>query len=149
MERAAEVLRPQWERFIAAKREAETLFQQLREADLDECVEHIKANPPTPEAIGVLIYVAHHQLGKEERSKAGKSRQEKDPVLRAKAEAKAEAKKLWQERRDGKHPKLRTNEQFAIECMRHWPVLTSSQVICRWCAQWGKDAKAKSTQLAE
>lgn len=50
---------------------------------------------------------------------------------------------LWQDRRAGKHPKLRTNEQFAVECMRRWPVLTSAKVILGWCTQWNKQAKRK------
>lgn len=58
-----------------------------------------------------------------------------------KASAKAEALKLWQDRRAGKYPKLRTNEQFAMECMRRWPVLTSAKVICGWCTEWNKAAK--------
>jgi hypothetical protein len=58
--------------------------------------------------------------------------------------AKREAKKLWQERRAGKHPRLRTNSQFAIECMRRWPVLKSHDVITGWCTTWTKEAKQKS-----
>ncbi|WP_139351631.1 hypothetical protein [Rhodanobacter sp. C06] len=61
----------------------------------------------------------------------------KDPVQAAKAMA----YKLWQERHAGKHPKLRTNEQFAMECMHRWPVLTSAKVICGWCTEWNKEAK--------
>jgi hypothetical protein len=57
--------------------------------------------------------------------------------------AKAEAFKLWQERHAGKHPKLRTNEQFAGECMDRWPVLTSVKVICGWCTDWTKAAKSQ------
>ena len=56
--------------------------------------------------------------------------------------AKQEAFKLWSERRAGKHPKLRTNEQFATECMRQWPVLTSAKVILGWCAKWAKEARS-------
>jgi hypothetical protein len=60
-----------------------------------------------------------------------------------KQQAKAEAKKLWQERRLGGHPKLRTQEQFATEVMRRWPILTSSKVICGWCTKWNKEAKSQ------
>lgn len=56
--------------------------------------------------------------------------------------AKACAFELWNERRAGKHPKLRTVEQFATEVMRRWPVLTSSKVICGWSAQWTREAQA-------
>ncbi|WP_077556345.1 hypothetical protein [Rhodanobacter sp. B04] len=62
-----------------------------------------------------------------------------DPVQAAKAEA----KKLWLERYAGEHPKLRTNEQFAIEVMRRWPALKSSKVICGWCTMWNKEVKSK------
>jgi hypothetical protein len=55
--------------------------------------------------------------------------------------AKAGAFELWKERHAGKHPKLRTNEQFASEVMRRWPVLTSSKVICGWSARWTKTVK--------
>jgi len=59
--------------------------------------------------------------------------------------AKAEAFELWQTRRAGQHKRLRTNEQFATETMRRWPVLTSSKVICGWCTAWEKEARAKET----
>ncbi|MFC5526140.1 hypothetical protein ACFPPA_10335 [Rhodanobacter ginsengisoli] len=59
--------------------------------------------------------------------------------------AKAEALKLWQTRRAGQHKQLRTNEQFATETMRRWPVLTSSKVICGWCTAWEKEARTKET----
>jgi hypothetical protein len=63
--------------------------------------------------------------------------------------AKAEARKLWNERHAGKHPKLRTNEQFAIECMHRWPEeLTSAKVILGWCTEWNKAAKARKPQAA-
>jgi hypothetical protein len=58
--------------------------------------------------------------------------------------AKAETFKLWQERHAGHHPELRTNEQFAAECMRRWPALTSAKVILGWCTDWNKQAKRKS-----
>jgi hypothetical protein len=62
--------------------------------------------------------------------------------------AKTEAFKLWTERRAGKHPRLRTNEQFAIECMRRWPALRSAAVITGWCTAWTKAAKGRKTQSA-
>lgn len=60
-----------------------------------------------------------------------------------KQHAKAEARKLWQARRLGMHPKLRTQEQFATEVMRRWPILTSSKVICGWCTKWNKETKSQ------
>jgi hypothetical protein len=62
--------------------------------------------------------------------------------------AKAEARNLWNERHAGKHPRLRTNEQFAIECMRRWPALRSAAVITGWCTAWTKAAKGRKTQSA-
>lgn len=82
--------------------------------------------------------VALHKRGMARRGAV--ARLERSP----KQVAKAEAKKLWKERHDGKHPKLRTNEQFATECMRRWPVLTSTKVILGWCTEWGKEVREKS-----
>ena len=59
--------------------------------------------------------------------------------------AKAEALKLWIERNEGKHPNLRTVEQYAIEVARRWPVLTSIKVICTWSAKLSKDVKLGKT----
>jgi hypothetical protein len=71
-------------------------------------------------------------------------RLERDP----KQAAKAQSRKLWHERRAGKHPSLRTNEQFAAECMRRWPILTSGKVILGWCTDWNKAAKVRKPQSA-
>lgn len=70
-----------------------------------------------------------------------KKRHAVDPKRRAKESALA----LWIERREGKHPKLRTTEQFAMEVMRRWPILVSSKVICGWSADWNKAVKAGKT----
>lgn len=96
-------------------------------------------------AAGELAHATSHGTASENiepefieaRRRGGRARHATDP----KTKAKTEALKLWQERRAGKHPKLRTNEQFAIECMRRWPVLTSAKVICGWCTDWNKAAK--------
>lgn len=82
--------------------------------------------------------VALHKRGMARRGAA--ARLERSP----KQVAKAEVKKLWKERHDGKHPKLRTNEQFAGECMSRWPVLGSAKVILGWCTEWGKEVRQKS-----
>lgn len=76
----------------------------------------------------------------EERRMGGLARASKDP----KQQAKADARRLWQERQEGRHPKLRTNAQFANECLDRWHVLTSQKVILRWCAEWNKEARRKS-----
>jgi len=81
----------------------------------------------------------------EERARtAGLAKLAKDP----KQKAKAEVEKLWLERHCGKHKKLRTNEQFAAECLRRWPVLTSSKVICGWCTTLTASVKSKKAQPA-
>ena len=59
--------------------------------------------------------------------------------------AKGFALELWKERFAGKHPNLRTVEQYATEVMRRCPVLESSKVICGWSAKWTKQAKAGET----
>lgn len=61
-----------------------------------------------------------------------------------KQNAKRDVFHLWQERREGKHPKLGTNEQFAIECTRRWPVLKNLGTILGWCTAWNKEATRKS-----
>lgn len=61
--------------------------------------------------------------------------------------AKAAALELWKERYAGKHPKLRTVEQFATEVMRRWPVLKSSKVICGWSAKWSSEVRAGRTPV--
>ena len=56
-----------------------------------------------------------------------------------KRDAKDCAKLLWQEWEDGKHPRIRTGTQFAIEVMRRWPVLESQKVIERWTREWTQE----------
>lgn len=72
------------------------------------------------------------------------NKMKQDPVQAAKAGS----FKLWQERRAGRHPGLRTNEQFASECMRRWPALTNAKVILGWCTDWHKYVKAGKPQSA-
>ena len=74
-------------------------------------------------------------------AKGGDGKIAKNPTAKQKAEAKAGALALWKERQAGRHPKLRTVEQFATEVMRRWPVLSSAKVICGWSARWTKEVK--------
>lgn len=88
------------------------------------------------------VTAAAQAIGRKEQAcLAAAAKLRNDPVQAAKMEA----IKLWQERRAGQHPRLRTNEQFATEVMRRWPVLTSSKVICGWCTDWEKEAKTNGT----
>lgn len=77
------------------------------------------------------------------------AKQAKNPMAKAKSDCKAEAFKLWQERDAGKHPALRTNDQFATECCRRWPVLTSIGTVLKWSTQWHKEAKARARRKAK
>lgn len=72
------------------------------------------------------------------------ARLERNSKQAAIQDAKAEAKKLWQERRVGKYPELRYNWQFAAECLKRWPALTSPDVVKGWCTKWEKEARQKS-----
>ncbi len=69
----------------------------------------------------------------------GNAKRERDSD--GKQAAKSGALELWKERNAGGHPKLRTVEQFATEVMQRWPVLTSSNVIRRWSAEWSKTVR--------
>lgn len=55
--------------------------------------------------------------------------------------AKAGALELWMERHAGKHPKLRTVDQFAMEVIRRWPVLQSIGTIREWSRKWSKQVR--------
>ena len=91
------------------------------------------------------VTAAAQAIGRKEQARlAVAAKLRNDPVQAAKTEA----TKLWQERRAGQHPRLRTNEQFATEVMRRWPVLTSSKVVCGWCTDWEKEAKANGTPVS-
>ena len=68
-----------------------------------------------------------------------KAKLAKDP----KQSARAAVKTLWLERRAGKHPRLRTNEQFAIEAVRRWNILKNGTVL-KWCTAWEKEMKSTS-----
>lgn len=101
------------------------------------------AHPRHPDHFTKLIFGGvgvRDKKRRKELSEGGKARHANDP----KAGAKAAALTLWKERRAGQHPKLRTNEQFAMECMRRWPELTSVAVITRWCTEWNRKENSPS-----
>lgn len=74
--------------------------------------------------------------------KGGRAKVAKNAKSQAKAKAKMEAKALWLERESGRQPKLRTEDSFAIEVCRRWPVLGSIGTIRKWSTQWRKEAAA-------
>lgn len=71
--------------------------------------------------------------------KGGRNRHANSPVQGAKTKAKV----LWEEREAGKHPGLRTEDQFAIEACRRWPELTSIGTVKKWSTAWRKEANAR------
>jgi hypothetical protein len=121
--------------------EAVTLIEAMTEAEAKaDLVRSIRDYKKLSRAGAALLLSASMQP-----SNARKATAKKAALGRLanddKQAAKGQAEKLWQERRAGKHTKLRTDEQFATEVMRRWPVLTSSAVICGWCTKWKKEAK--------
>jgi hypothetical protein len=71
------------------------------------------------------------------REKGAAARHAADPVQ----VAKCAAYEFWNERETGNHPRLRTEEQFAMEALRRWPVLTSAETVKKWSAQWRREKK--------
>jgi hypothetical protein len=51
------------------------------------------------------------------------------------------SRELWRERESGKHPKLRTEDQFAMEVARRWPIICSITAIKKRSTKWRKEAK--------
>jgi hypothetical protein len=73
--------------------------------------------------------------------KAARAALKNNPIQRAKEEVKW----FWWEYSTRKYPKMRTNEQFAIEVLRRWPELTSLRVVLTWCTEWKKEVKRFSS----
>jgi hypothetical protein len=93
---------------------------------------------------------AHYELKQQKiaRISGARAKLAKDP----KQAAKVEVKKHWEKWKTGRLSKnIKTTEQFAMDCMRQWPTLTSAKVICGWSAAWNKETRAnlqKKTQPA-
>lgn len=62
-----------------------------------------------------------------DRSRGGREKARKDP----KFQAMRKAKRFFNEWADGKHRSIRTNDQFAMECVRRFPELTSVSYIAK------------------
>ena len=103
----AESLKPLVARFLAAKKEAEQVFEKLRGADMDEAVAYCREHPLSPEAVAVLIHVAHRALTLEKAKAAASSKLANDP----KQAAMREAFKLWQAWRAGHSEQRRSAER--------------------------------------
>ena len=52
---AAESFKPLVARFLAAKKEAEQVFENLRDADMDEAVAYCREHPLSPNTVHIMI----------------------------------------------------------------------------------------------
>jgi hypothetical protein len=132
----AESLKPLVARFLAAKKEAEQVFVKLRGADMDEAVAYCRAHPLSPEAVAVLIHVAHRALTLEKAKAAASSKLANDP----KQAAMREAYKLWQAWHAG-HTVHKSAAAFARDVVAKHPIIESSMTVQRWVTTWTKQAK--------
>jgi hypothetical protein len=71
-----------------------------------------------------------------QRRAGGLKKTAENETAKAKARAIRESQLLWLEREDGKHPKLRTEDQFAMEVARRWPIISSISAIKKRSAEW-------------
>ena len=147
VEQMGAMLTPRVELIKSSREEAQRLYANVADATWEDAIAYVETNPPSPVVICALIF-ASQKAAFTERGRAGAEamRRNTAPVV-AKTNAKSGARELWKERYAGKHPLLKTNEQFAIKVMSLWPVLKSSKVICGWCTDWEKEAKANRTPV--
>lgn len=89
------------------------------------------------------LVAAPSAVGASNARQGGRAKLAKNPEAAAKERAKTAALALWKEREAGKHPKLRTEDQFAIEVCRRWPVLTSIAVVKKWSTSWRAESRRK------
>jgi len=114
----------------------------FREVMQEETRDMVNVEEASKRIAGVMIKVAIKIRRLQRRQTASNARSQQlksDP----KQKTKAEAFKLWQEWRAGKHPKIgKKIYQFATECQRRWPKeLPSHKVICGWCTDWNKQMR--------
>lgn len=135
---AAESFKPLVARFLAAKKEAEQVFENLRGADMDEAVAYCREHPLSPEAVAVLIHVAHRAQTLEKARAAVSTRLANDP----KQAAMREVFKHWKEWRAG-----RTVHKSATAFARHvvtkHPIIENPVTVERWVRKWSREAKTK------
>lgn len=96
----------------------------------------------------LVVFQAGGAHGFSSRAKQAELASRDNPHKHELIEAKAEAHALWQERRACKHPKLRRNVDFARECVKRWPILSSNTITQKWCPQWEREEK-KANQRRE
>ena len=110
-----------------------------------ECDWELRARVAEAE-FAALYFDAEYLPARERKAVAkagGDAKVANNTKAKAIAAAKAEAFALWQAREAGKHPNLRTEEQFAIECCSRWDALPSISTVMKWSTQWRKEANAK------
>jgi len=134
----AESFKPLVARFLAAKKEAERVFENLRHADMDEAADYLRQHPMSPEAIAALIHVAHRALTLEKARAAVSSKLAKDP----KQAVMRETYKLWQEWRAGKAIH-RSAAAFARAVVAKYPVIENPMTVQRWVTAWTRGSAVK------
>jgi hypothetical protein len=134
----AETFKPVVARFLAAKKEAERVFEDLRHADMDEASAYLREHPMSPEAIAALIHVAHRALMLEKARAAISSKLAKDP----KQAVMRETYKLWQEWRAGKTI-YRSAAAFARAMVAKYPVIENPVTVQRWVTAWSRGSVVK------
>ncbi|MGH8183895.1 MAG: hypothetical protein ACREPH_09560 [Rhodanobacteraceae bacterium] len=132
----AESFKPLVARFLAAKKEAEQVFERLRGADMDEAVAYCREHPLSPEAVAVLIHVARRAQTLEKAKVAISAKLANDP----KQAAMREAFKLWQAWRAGESVH-KSGAAFARHIVRQFPVIESPMTVQRWVTAWTRQAK--------
>lgn len=139
---AAESFKPLVARFLAAKKEAEQVFEHLRGADMDEAVAYCREHPLSPEAVAVLIHVARRAQTLEKAKAAVSSKLANDP----KQAAMRETFKLWKAWRAGKSVH-KSAAAFARHVVRQFPVIESPMTVQRWVTAWTRQAKADAKNM--
>jgi hypothetical protein len=139
---AAESFKPLVARFLAAKREAEQVFEHLRGADMDEAVAYCREHPLSPEAIAVLIHVARRAQTLEKAKAAISTKLANDP----KQAAMRETFELWQAWRAGKSVH-KSAAAFARHIVRQFPVIESPMTVQRWVTTWNRQTKSGAKSM--
>ena len=139
---AAESFKPLVARFLAAKKEAEQVFEHLRGADMDEAVAYCREHPLSPEAVAVLIHVARRAQTLEKAKAAVSTKLANDP----KQAAMRETFKLWQEWRAGRTVH-KSAAAFARNIVGKFPVIESPMTVQRWVTTWTRQAKPSTKSM--
>jgi len=133
----AESFKPLVARFLAAKKEAVQVFENLRGADMDEAVAYCREHPLSPEAVAVLIHVARRAQVLEKARAGASIKLANDP----KQAAMREAYKHWLDWRAGRTVH-KSAAAFARAIVAKHPVIQSPMTVQRWVTAWSRQAKS-------